>query len=116
MTIGRVLISWMAAACWLVGGFLLLAVGYYLEVFAVAGLASIAVALLVAVAPLRPVSALSVGLALLYVGLAVALIVIEPNVLAVAAALAYVAAAFFSSGAFRYKSARVSLTGEGRSS
>lgn len=105
MTIGRVLISWMAAACWLVGGVLLLATGYYLEIFAVAGLASVAVALLVAVAPLRPVSAVSIGLALVYLALPVALSFIEPNVLAGAAALAYILAAFFSLGAFRYEPA-----------
>lgn len=114
MTIGRVLISWTAAAFWLVGGLLLLAAGYYLEAFAVAASASIAVAVLVSAAPLRPVAALSVGLALLYVGLAAALVVIEPNVLAGAAACAYAAAAFFSSGALRDTSTQGSLTGEGK--
>jgi hypothetical protein len=116
MTIGGVLISWMAAGFWLAGGFLLLAAGYYLEFFAIAGLASIAVALLVAVAPLRPVSALSVGLALLYLGLAAALIVIEPTVLAGAAAFDYLAAAYFSSGAFRYGSNGIKPTSDWPSS
>jgi hypothetical protein len=76
----------MAAGFWFVGGLLLLAVGYLIEVFAAAGLVSLIVALLVAAAPLRPVSALSIGLAILYSGLAVVLVVIEPNVLSGAAA------------------------------
>lgn len=104
MTMGRVLIAWMAAGFWLAGGLLLSAAGYVIDFFAVAGLASVAMALLVAAAPLRPVLMVSVGLALLCVGLTTALVVIGASVLAGAAALAYLAAAFFSSGAGRYAS------------
>ena len=102
MTIGRVLISWMAAALWFAGGLLLLGGGYSIPAFLVAGLGSLAIGLFVASVPLKPVALVAAGLAAVFDAIAVLLAAIWPTELAVAAVFVYAAAAFFSLGAYRY--------------
>jgi len=107
MTVGRVLISWMAASLWFAGGLLFLTCGYFfVPPYVPAGLASLAIALFVAAVPVKPVSLVSAVLALAFAASAVFLTVIEPTPLAGLACLAYASAAFFSLGAYRYKPQR----------
>ena len=102
MAIGRVLISWMTASLWFVAGLLLLASGYFLAPYVVAGSVSIAIALLVAVVPIRQLGLVSAGLAMMYLGMALVLTAIEPSELAAGAGLLYGATLFFSIGVYRY--------------
>jgi hypothetical protein len=103
MSIGRVLISWMAASLWFAGGLLLLGGGYFLPPFLLAGLGSLAIALFVATLPLKPVGLVAAGVAVVFSLLAVLLAMIWPTDLAIAATFVYAAAAFFSFGAYRYE-------------
>ncbi len=101
MNIGGFGTAWTAATFWLVGGVLLLVAGSGSGVFALGGIASIVMGLVVAVLPVRPVVALSVGLSVAFTLLAIGLTALEPSVPSLAAGVCYAVAGYFSSNAFR---------------
>ncbi len=77
MNIGGFGTAWIAATFWLVGGVLLLVAGSGSGVFALGGIASIVMGLVVAVLPVRPVVALSVGLSVAFTLVAVGLTALD---------------------------------------
>jgi hypothetical protein len=103
MSYGRTGLSWAAAALWFVGGMLLLPAGFFYDVGGWAATASLVVAMLVAAAPVKPITLLSTFVAFTFALIAVYVAVAHSWSLAVAAAICYAAAASFSFAAHRYE-------------
>ncbi|MBA3234840.1 MAG: hypothetical protein H0T59_02460 [Chloroflexi bacterium] len=101
MNIGGFVTAWIAATFWLAGGVLLLIAGSGSGAFALGGIASIVMGLVLAVVPVRPVVALSVGLSVTFTLVAVGLTALAPSVSSLAAGVCYAVAGYFSSNAFR---------------
>ncbi len=98
MTAGRILFAWMMGACWVLAGGLLLLAGWSMESCVIAGLGSIAVGLLVAAVPVRPVAEVSGVVTLPCISLAVLVGILDPSaaILSVIAVTLYAAIASVS--------------------